>query len=210
MDNASTDPIHPRYDHMKTSSEKAEKSDLDIFTRIIHLELMTCGILAWLVSGWAGEYTSAKHLGFTIHSWLGMGLASFIALRLIYGLVGPASARFNQWVPYTKERLLLVREDVMTLLRFHLPDRPNHMGVAGLVQTFGLLTFTWMAVTGSLMFFYLVPRQKSGNFLQFIMEIHEIGEGLIPVFLALHIGAVLLHALGGRHIWRKMFFLKDR
>ena len=195
---------------MKSYSEAAEKHDLDHFTRIIHLGLMFCGILAYLVSGWAGEYESPKHFGYTLHSWLGIGLASFIALRLIYGLVGPASARFTQWVPYTKERLLLVWEDILTLLRFHLPDRPSHMGLSGLVQTFGLLTFIWMALTGSLIFLYLQPGQKAIGMLHFIMEIHEIGEGLIPVFLALHVGAVLLHALTGRHLWRKMIFLNDR
>jgi cytochrome b len=195
---------------MKNYAEKAEKYDLDILTRIIHLGLMIFGTLAWLTSGWAEEYEHAKHLGFTVHSWLGMGLASFIALRLIYGLVGPASARFTHWVPYTKERLLLVWEDILTLLRFRLPDRPSHIGLSGLVQTFGLITFTWMALTGSIMFFYLEPGQKASSLLYFTMEIHEIGEGLIPVFLALHVGAVFLHALAGRHKWRKALFLKDK
>jgi hypothetical protein len=46
-----------------------------------------------------------------------------------------------------------------------------------------LLTFTWMALTGSLMFFYIRPGQKAGGLLHSTMEIHEIGEGLIPVFL---------------------------
>ena len=141
---------------------------------------------------------------------MGWALSSFIALRLIYGLVGPASARFTQWVPFTKERLLLVWEDILTLLRFHLPDRPSHIGIAGLVQTFGLLIFTWMALKGSMLFFYLEPGVKAGGLLHFIMEIHEIGEGLIPVFLALHVEAVLLHALAGRHKWRKVLFLKEK
>ena len=60
------------------------------------------------------------------------------------------------------------------------------------------------------MFFYLDPGQKASGVLHFIMEIHEIGEGLIPVFIALHAGAVILHALAGRHKWRKMVFLEDR
>lgn len=85
-----------------------------------------------------------------------------------------------------------------------------HLGLSGFVQTFGLLTFTGMALTGSLMFFYLQPGQKAGGLLHFIEEIHEIGEGLIPVFLALHAGAVLLHALAGRPKWRKVLFLKEK
>jgi len=90
------------------------------------------------------------------------------------------------------------------------PDRPNHIGLAGLVQTFGLLTFTWMGLTGSLMFFTLKPGVMAGGPLRFIMEGHEIGEGLIPVFLALYGGAFILHALAGRPKWRKMFFLKEK
>jgi len=31
----------------------------------------------------------------------------------------------------------------------------------------------------------------------------------VPVFLGVHVTAVLLHALAGDHRWRKMFFLKD-
>ena len=100
---------------MKSYSEAAEKYDLDVLTRIIHMGLMVFGILAWLVGGWAGGYEHAKHLGFTIHSCLGMGLASFIVLRMILGLLGPSTARFTHWVPYTKERLLLVWKDILTL-----------------------------------------------------------------------------------------------
>jgi len=66
-----------------------------------------------------------------------------------------------------------------------------------------------MAFTGSFMFIYLQPGRKTGRALHFIKELHEIGEGVIPIFLALHVGAVLLHALAGRHLWRKMFFFKD-
>jgi cytochrome b len=191
-------------------TELAKKDDLDIFVRFLHLGILTCGLLAYLTSGWAGDYEHAKHLGFTLHKWLGIGLAFFIALRLFYGLVGPANVRFKQWVPYNKAGLLLVWEDILTLLKFRLPYRQSHQGLAGLVQSFGLLIFSWMAFTGSFMFFYLQPGRKTGGVLHFIEELHEIGEAVIPIFLALHVGAVILHALTGRHLWRKMFFLKEQ
>jgi cytochrome b len=193
---------------MRTKPEVLEKDELDLLTRIIHLGLMIFGVLAWAASGWAEDYAHARHLGFNVHSWLGMGLATFAALRLIYGLVGPANARFSQWVPHKKAKLVVVWEDILTLLRFRLPDRPSHEGLAGLVQTFGLLTFSWMGLTGSLMFFYLKPGQKAGGLLHLVMEMHEIGETAIPLFLGLHVGAVVLHALFGRHLWRRMFFLE--
>jgi len=191
-------------------TELAEKDDLDFFVRFLHLGILTCGLLAYLTSGWAGDYERAKHLGFNIHRWLGMGLAFFIGLRLFYGLVGPANVRFKQWVPYNKAGLLLVWEDILTLLKFRLPHRESHQGLAGLVQSFGLLIFSWMAFTGSLMFIFLQPGRKKGRALHFIKELHEIGESVLPIFLTLHVGAVLLHALTGRHLWRKMFFLRDQ
>lgn len=193
---------------METHPEAHKTDELDGFARIIHLGLMIFGILAFITSDWAEDYAHAQHLGFTVHSWLGMGLVS-VCLRLMYGLFGSAAARFTQWVPYTKPRLLAVWEDIRTLLAFRLPDRSTHVGLAGLVQTFGLLVFSWMGITGGLTFFYLKPGQEAGGVLLVVEELHEIGEGLIPVFLCLHVGAVLVHALLGRHIWRKMFFLKD-
>ena len=186
-----------------------ETGDFDVFTRVIHLGMMIFGVLAWMVGDWAGDYEHAKHLGYTVHSWLGMGLALFVSLRLLYGLTGPKAIRFSHWVPHTKSRLILVWEDILTLLRLRLPDRPAHKGLAGLVQTFGLLTFSWVALTGCLIFFFLKPGAETSGMVHYIKEVHEIGEGLIPMYLGLHVGAVILHALTGRHLWRKMIFLKE-
>lgn len=38
-------------------------------------------------------------------------------------------------------------------------------------------------------------------------ELHEIGNVLVPVYLILHAGAVVLHAIAGKPIWKKMLFL---
>lgn len=194
---------------MAISHRVAKEDELDAFARIIHLGLMVFGVLAWITSTWAGDYKRAHHLGFTVHSWLGMGLAFFMALRLIYGVTGPDNVRFKTWVPHTRDRLQLVREDLLTLLKFRLPDRPTHQGLSGLVHAFGLAVFAWMALTGSLMFLYLQPGHRARGILHFLKEIHELGNWLIVIFLALHVAAVLLHALMGDHRWRKMLFLKD-
>jgi cytochrome b len=198
-----------RYHDMTSPPNISKTNDLDVFTRIIHLGMMIFGVLAWIAGDWAEDYEHVKHLGYIVHSWLGMGLTLFVSLRLIYGLTGPKAIRFSHWVPYTKSRLIFVWEDIQTLLRFRLPDRPAHQGLAGLVQTFGLLTFSWMALTGSLMFFYLKPGIETVGIMHYIEEMHEIGEGLILLFLGLHVGAVTLHALAGHHLWRKMIFLKE-
>lgn len=186
-----------------------KRNELDVFSKIIHLGMLIPGIAAWLTGELADDYEKAEHLGFSIHKWLGISLAFFVCLRLLYGIVGPKTIRFTHWLPYSKDRLKEAGEDLLGLLRCRLPDRPTHVGLAGIVEAFGLAVFTWMALTGTLMFFFLVPGQEAIGFLGFIEEIHEIGEGLVPLFLFVHVGAVILHALFGRQLWKPMIFLKE-
>lgn len=192
---------------MNDSSELTKDNHLDVMSRIIHFGLMAMGIMAWLSGYWAGDYKHLHHPGFSLHSYLGMGLAFCMTLHLIYGFFGPDEARFHQWVPYTKSRLLLVWGDIINLLKVKLPERPSRQGLAGVVECLGLLIFGWMTLTGTLIFLYLQPGGKAKGMLHLIKEGHEIGAALIPVFLVIHVGAVILHALFGQHLWRKAFFL---
>ena len=186
------------------------KKDLDLLTRIIHLGLVIFGLLAWGTGEWGGDYEKLKQIGFYVHSWIGMGVSFFVGLRLIYGIIGPKKARFAQWLPYTRDRLQFVWEDIMGLIRLRLPGRQPRQGLASVVETFGLLVFSVMALTGSLLFFYLEPGIKARGSIHFIKEIHEVGEVLLPMFFLLHVGAVILHAVMGRHYWRIMVFLKEQ
>jgi cytochrome b len=182
-----------------------ESTRFDLFTRTIHTGLVVFGITAWLTGELAEDYDEGADWGFTAHSWIGMGLALFIVLRIIYGLFGPNAVRFSNWVPYNKERLVLAWEDVMTLFHFTLPERPAHVGLSALVQAFGLIIFSWMALTGSLLFFFLEPGIKASGALHLIEELHEVGEELIPVYLVLHVGAVILHTIIDRTFIKRIF-----
>jgi cytochrome b len=193
---------------MRESPYPSERQDLDDITRLVHLGLTVFGILALIPGLWAGDYKRVHHLGFIVHKWLGLGLSFFMAWRIWNGFFGAREDLFRRWVPYSQERIKLVWEDGVTLLRLKLPERPAHQGLAGLVQTFGLAVFTGMAGTGTLMALFLSPGHKSGGFVHAIKEMHELGPWLIVTFLAIHIGAVTLHALAGNHLWRKMFFLE--
>jgi cytochrome b len=193
---------------MTEAPQPSERNDLDDLTRFIHLGLTVFGILALITGLWAGDYKRVHHLGFSIHKWLGLTLAFFIAWRIWHGFFGPREARFDQWVPYTPERLQLAKEDCLSLLRLRLPERASHQGLAGVVQTFGLAVFAWMALTGGMMALWLTPGGKAAGFAWVIKEMHEPGLWLILAFLAIHMSAVALHALAGDNLWRKMFFLK--
>ena len=189
-------------DHMHAPGE------LDAVSRLIHLGMVIFGISAWL-TGELAEVEEGGRFGYDLHSWLGIGLTVFILLRITTGLIGPAHVRFSQWVPVTRERLDQVVDDTRALLMFRLPDRPLHYGLSGLVQFLGLLVFTLMALTGSILFVMLEPGTEAKGLVHLVEELHETGELLIPLYLAIHVGAVVLHALAGRHKWRRMFFIKE-
>lgn len=183
-------------------------NELDSFSIFLHFGLMIFGVLAWLTGDWAGDYKKIKQAGFTVHKMLGLGTGLFVAAHLFHGFWGPDQARFASWAPSTPERLKMVIEDIRGLFTLKLPERPPHQGLAALWESLGLAVFTWMTATGFAMFLFLVPGQKAHGAMHLVKELHEVGEWLVPIFLAVHVSAVILHALAGDHRWRKMFFLK--
>lgn len=190
-------------------SGEAAAVKIDVTTRVLHLGLATFGIAAWLLGlTVAGDYDEARHTGYLVHMVIGLTFTTFLALRLLYGIFGPVYARFSSWVPWTKARWLLVMDDIKMLLRLRIPDRASHEGFAGLVQTLGLLAFVWIGCSGTSLSILITPGVKLTGWQHNLKEAHQVGQILIPAYLALHVGAVLLHALSGRHVWRKMIFLK--
>lgn len=190
------------------------KSSLDVTTRFLHLGLAVFGIWAWLIgSGWIGagarDYDHVDHFWYLQHRWVGITFSVFLLLRILWGLIGPDSARFGRWVPWTRERFGAVIEDVRTLLHFRFPLRPTHVGIAGLVQALGLLVFLWIAVSGLCNAFAITPGVKlTVPWLRVVKHYHQIGDVLIPLYLVLHIGGAIAHSLGGKQVWRKMLFLE--
>jgi cytochrome b len=194
---------------MERRNTDKQDTGLGPFALLVHLGLLVFGLAAAGTGLLADDYKKAVHGGFTIHSWIGMGLAAFMALRLATGLVGPGNVRFVNWMPFTRARMKLVVEDIAGLLKMRMPDRPTHQGLAGLVQTFGLAVFLFMAATGAYLYFFLEPGQRAFGFVYDVKELHEIGIVLIPLFLSFHAGAVVMHALRGNHLWKKMVFISD-
>jgi cytochrome b len=179
---------------------------------LIHLGLLVFGLSAWmtgLLNDDADDHKRMEHLVYTIHRWLGMGLALFAGMRLTLGIIGPKNMRMLKWAPYTRARLKLVAKGIAGLLTLRRPDWTTHQFLAGAIQAFGLAVFLLMAATGFYLYLFLEPGHEARGFLHDVKELHEAGVMLIPVFLTLHVGAVVAHALYGIHIWRKIFFISD-
>ena len=174
--------------------------------RTWHLVIIILCLSAFLTGDLADDYKKIEHGGFIIHGWLGMATAFALCLYLGYSIIGPRHSRLSQWFPFTRERLQRTGNDLATLLHLRLPEYRRHQGLAGLVQFMGLFILFWLAATGTVMYLFIDPGHKAQGALHAVKEMHEIGEVLVPVYLALHIGAVIAHSLAGNHLWKGIFF----
>ena len=130
-----------------------------------------------------------------------------VVLRILIGLTPSQTLSFKGRSPFSKQQWRIALEDFRTLLGFKVPERGRHQGLAGLTQVFGLLVFFWMSLTGTALF--MLGSGVETEAFEFIEEVHEVGESLIPLYLVLHVGAVILHTLCGKPIWKKMFNYKS-
>lgn len=171
------------------------------YAKVLHVGMAVFGITAFLTGELAED--GAASLGYLLHAYLGLSLGLFMLLRMLPGVAPRGPLRFADWSPFTRRQWELAREDFASLLRFRVPQRGMHEGLAGLTQAFGIMLFAWMSATGAGLF-VLGGGAESGLF-EFVEEIHEVGESLIPLYLLLHVGSVLLHSLAGHPVWRRMW-----
>lgn len=177
--------------------------------RFWHLVMIVLALAALLTSEGADDYKKVEQTGFLLHG--GIGLAVFAALcgYFLYSLIGPKDSRLSSWFPFTADRLRQTGRDVAGLAKFKLPEHRRRQGLAGLVQFFGLMVFSWLAATGAFMYFFMELGTKAHGFMHMVKEAHEVGTMLIPVYLALHVGAVIAHSLTGHQVWKEIFFFKS-
>ena len=171
------------------------------YLKFIHLGVAAFGIAAFVTGELAEDGVASQ--GYLLHAYLGLSLASFVLVRILLGLTKIEATSFKSWSPFSRLQWQRAFEDFRTLLRLGLPERDRHQGLAGLTQAFGFTVFAIMAATGTGLF--ILGGGAESEAFEFIEEIHEVGESLIPLYLVLHVGAVILHTVGGNPIWRKMF-----
>lgn len=169
--------------------------------KIIHMGLAIFGIIAYLTA--EGAEHSDGGFGYQLHAYLGLTLMAFIILRILHAYTGTTEIRLSSWSLFSKSQWTQSIEDVKSLLQIKIPERGIHEGLAGLVQAFGLTIFAWMGATGTALYF--IDESMNGTLYEIFEETHEVGESLIPLFLILHVGAVIVHTLSGKPNWLRMW-----
>jgi cytochrome b561 len=174
--------------------------------KLIHLGLAAFGIAAFL-TGELAEGDAAS-TGYLLHSYLGLSLAAVMLTRLIAGMSNSEHLGFRHWHLFGKVQFQQLAADISDLLHWRIPEGTRHGGLAGLVQALGLMIFSWMSITGTGMYF--INEATRHDLFEVVEEAHEIGAGLIPVYLLLHVGAVALHSLVGKPVWQHMFRFQQK
>lgn len=186
---------------MPSEAQTAPPAPYGLMMRAMHLGLVLFGIAAWLSAELAGEKGSS---GYWLHVYLWFIVGFIVLCRFAAGVGGQPPLSFDGWLLFYPSIWRQAVGDVASLLRLRLPERPLHEGLAGLLQAFALVLFAWLVCTGMLMFFL----SGEDEAYEMVRNVHEIGELLVPAFLVLHAGAVVLHIAAGHGSWRRMLSLK--
>ena len=169
-------------------------------SQFLHWGLAIFGIAAWLTGDNADDGFSSN--GFLLHLYLGLAVFIFIVSRFAAGIFSHGKLSFKGWTYFNRQQWRMAAEDIGQLIRLKLPQRDIHQGIAGLVQFSGLILFLWMAASGTTIF--LLQNSTGSALFEAVEEGHEVGEALIPLFLILHVGAVIVHTLSGDPVWKSM------
>ncbi len=141
----------------------------DPFVRVFHWSLATLFLVAYLT---ADEIEK-------VHIAAGYTIAALVALRIVWGFVGPAHARFSNFVHSPRATLSYLRD--VALLR--APRYIGHNPAGGAMIVGLLVTLTGTCITGYMMTTEAYWGAKT------VEEIHE-------VLANLTVGLVIFHVLG--------------
>ncbi|MEJ2119321.1 MAG: cytochrome b/b6 domain-containing protein [Alphaproteobacteria bacterium] len=160
--------------------EKSKRSVAvwDPLVRIGHWGLVTGIAVTWLTT----EGPSV------VHDTVGYAVLALVALRLVWGFVGPQKARFLRFVRAPGATLDYARR----LLRGNEPRHVGHNPLGGWMIVALLVTAGAAAATGWL---YTTDRFWGVKWME---ELHEVFATLILVLAALHVIGVIVTSIRHR------------
>ena len=69
------------------------------YAKLLHLGMAGFGIAAFLTGEFAED--GSNSVGYLIHAYLGLSLATFVLLRVLSGVIGSGPLRFSEWSPFS-------------------------------------------------------------------------------------------------------------
>ncbi len=147
----------------------------DPLVRIFHWSLVTFFTISWL---------TAEELD-RVHEWTGWVVLGLVGFRLVWGLIGPRTARFSTFVRGPRATLAYLKDMAAGRAKRYLGHNPA--GGAMIVILLAALVATvltgWLSTTDALW----------GR--EWVEELHEGVANLTLALIGLHIAGVILSSL---------------
>ncbi|HSJ79686.1 MAG TPA: cytochrome b/b6 domain-containing protein [Thiobacillus sp.] len=189
--------------HSKTQSRRV----YDPLLRALHWAI-ALSVVALIASSQLAEVFEDGPLEtatWNLHILAGYGLTAALMARLLWGMVGPASARWQDlWHPATWKNSL-------KNLRLPSAHRVGHDPVASLAYLFAYGVMALMVVSGlglaasELNTGPLAAWLGNAGWAEDVMEDpHEVGFALMLGFVGLHMAALVFHQLRGERVAQSM------
>lgn len=190
-----------------TSQSLQARRAFDPLLRILHwtLALSIVALIATSQLADVFEHGPNEDFVWNLHILSGYVLTAALLARILWGLVGPASARWRDlWHPATWKA---------SLTKLRLPDahRMGHDPIASLAYLFAYAVMALMIVTGLGLAageFHagpLAPWLGGAEWLEDALEDpHEFGFTLMLGFIGLHLAALVFHQFRGERVAQSM------
>jgi Ni/Fe-hydrogenase 1 B-type cytochrome subunit len=179
----------------------------DPLLRLLHwtIALSVVALIATSQLAEAFEHGPFENTLWNLHILAGYSFSAALLARLLWSLVGPASARWRDlWHP-------AVWKDSLTHLRLPAQHRAGHDPIASLAYLFAYAVMALMVVTGlglAASEFQVGPLAGwlgNAGWLEDVMEDpHEVGFALLLGFIGLHMAALLYHHWRGERVAQSM------
>lgn len=143
----------------------------DPLVRVFHWSLATLFLAAYATGEDGGQ----------VHIAAGYAISGLIALRIVWGFVGPRHARFSNFVRSPRIVVAYLREMAM----FRAPRFLGHNPAGGAMIVLLLVMLSGTGITG-----YMTTDSFWGT--EWVEEIHETFANLTVGLVALHVVGVLL------------------
>ncbi len=184
-------------------------------TRLLHL-LVAAAIVFQLLDAQvmrvprAGRTLTATEAAlFTAHQYVGLTAMAVIVLFWVWLLIRRGGTPLGQLFPWLSRRRLSDLWDAVLLygreaLRFRLPEPEAAEALPSAVQGLGLVLVLLVASLGTAGYFLWTPGTPMTGTAWLMLETHGTLANVLWGYLAVHVGAVLLHELFGHRLLREM------
>lgn len=148
----------------------------------------------WMTPDWQhADYASFTQLLFSFHAWVGLTTALFLLWQWLW--IATSARMRQQFFPW-RGPWQPVWDDLRALYHGRLRPPGPAPGLAALIHGLGLLLISWMALTGTVIFFFL-PQGGTppGAVLLNVIPLHKALLYLVWAYWIGHVGMFCAHWL---------------